>query len=406
MVDKTDVILVLNTGSSSLKCTVYAADGSGKKLAHATASNIGLTHAALTIEDADDHDAIPLDASDHADALNLIVTWLAENTPINKVVAVGHRVVHGGPRLKEVEHITEAVLKELHRIAEFDAEHIKVELEIIHAARELYPQAVQVACFDTGFFRDLPDRSQRLPIARRFHEKGLRRYGFHGLSYQYLMGALQEAAHDDLKTKRVVFAHLGSGASMCAVKNGVPIDTTMGLTPAGGIPMSTRSGDIDPGIAVFLVKHEHMDADELNDVFNFQSGLLGMSGTTPDMKLLLENESADPRAHEAVDVFCYQVKKTIGAYAAAMGGLDYVVISGGMGEQAPKIRKRICEGLEFLGIEMNDAANQAGEKIISAGGSAVSVYVLPTDESTTIYEGVQKIMDKVIKKRGQYEARQ
>lgn len=400
MAETKDVILVLNTGSSSLKCTVYEAGSHAVKIAHATASNIGLTHATLKIEDADDASEIPLAAADHGEALQMVVVWLRENTPMKNVVAVGHRVVHGGPKLKEVEHITESVLKELHRIAEFDAEHIKVELEIIHAAQELYPNALHVACFDTGFFRDLPDRAQRLPIPRRYSEKGLKRYGFHGLSYQYLYGALQKVSGDDLQTKRVVFAHLGSGASMCAVKNGAVIDTTMGLTPAGGIPMSTRSGDIDPGVAVFLVKHEHMDADELNDIFNFQSGLLGMSGTTPDMKVLLEQEAIDPRAHEAVEAFCYQVKKTIGAYAAAMGGLDYIVISGGMGEQAPKIRWRICEGLEFLGVRLGQGANDAAKELISLPESTVSVYVLPTDEWATIYDGVQKIMDKVNKKEG------
>jgi acetate kinase len=239
----------------------------------------------------------------------------------------------------------------------------------------------QVACFDTAFHHDLPDVARLLAIPRHYETQGIRRYGFHGLSYAFVMDELR---HLDAANGRLVLAHLGNGVSLAAVRDGKSIDTTMGLTPASGVPMSTRSGDIDPGLALYLAEREGMDVTQYNDLVNFRSGLLGISETTSDMQELLESEAEDSRAKAAIDLFCYQIKKSIGSLATALGGLDTLVFTGGMGEDAPKIRARICQGLEFLGIELEAARNEAGDGLISSDNGRVAVRVIHTDEASTI----------------------
>jgi acetate kinase len=241
-----------------------------------------------------------------------------------------------------------------------------------------------VACFDTAFHHDLPRVAQLLPIPRRYEVQGVRRYGFHGLSYAFLMGELARLAGAEVAQGRVILAHLGNGASLAAVNRGKPMDTSMSFTPTAGVPMSTRTGDLDPGLVWYLARTEHMDAKGFNEMVNFKSGLLGVSETSSDMRDLLEHEKQDVRAAEAVALFCYQVKKWIGAFAAALGGLDTLVFAGGIGENAPPVRARICDGLGFLGIELDEKQNATNEGVISGKTSGITVRVIPTDEERMI----------------------
>jgi acetate kinase len=256
------------------------------------------------------------------------------------------------------------------------------------------PDAVHVACFDTAFHHDLPTRARLLPIPRRFMAEGVRRYGFHGLSYAYIVEELRRVEGEAAANGKVIIAHLGSGVSLAALQGGKSIDTTMSLTPASGVPMSTRSGDLDPGLGLYLSRTQGLNVQRFNEMVNFESGLLGISETTADMEKLLELEAADERAKDAVDVFCYQVQKSIGSLAAALGGLNTLVFTGGMGENAPKIRARVCEGLEFLGITLDGERNGAGLRLISADGSQTGVHVIPTDEAVTIARETEKLITR------------
>ncbi len=284
---------------------------------------------------------------------------------------MGHRVVHGGPKYSEPERITPEMVAELHNLQPFDPDHLPEEILLTEAFHYRFPNLVQVACFDTAFHHDLPRVAQLFPIPRRYEAKGVRRYGFHGLSYAFLMEELARIAGPQAARGRVILAHLGNGASLAAVHEGKSVDTSMGLTPTGGVPMSTRSGDLDPGLVWYLERTEKITAKKFNEMVNFQSGLLGVSETSSDMHDLLKRETVDVRAAEAVALFCYQVKKWIGAFAAALGGVDTLVFAGGIGENAPVIRARICDGLGFLGIELEEKRNLANAAVISteAGGS-------------------------------------
>ncbi|NDP48223.1 MAG: acetate/propionate family kinase [Sulfuriferula multivorans] len=308
------------------------------------------------------------------------------------------RVVHGGPLYCEPQRITVDMVEELRRLSPFDPEHLPQEILLTEAFHTRFPDLPQVACFDTAFHHDLPRVARMLPIPRRFEERGVRRYGFHGLSYAFLMEELARVAGAETARGRVILAHLGNGASLAAVRNGQSMDTSMGFTPAAGVPMSTRSGDLDPGLVWYLARTEKMDAKQFNEMVNSQSGLLGMSETSSDMRDLLELEMQDVRAAEAVALFCYQVKKWIGAYAAALGGLDTLVFAGGIGEYAPTVRARICEGLGFLGIELDEKRNTANEGVISKGASRVAVRVMHTDEEVMIAKSVCRVLNLPIER--------
>jgi acetate kinase len=301
-------------------------------------------------------------------------------------------VVHGGPKYSEPQRITPAMVKELHQLQPFDPEHLPEEILLTEAFYRRFPDLVQVACFDTAFHHDLPRVARLFPIPRRYEAQGVRRYGFHGLSYAFLMEELARQAGPEAARGRVILAHLGNGASLAAVYAGKPVDTSMGLTPAGGIPMSTRSGDLDPGLVWYLERTEKITAKKFNEMVNFQSGLLGISETSSDMQDLLEHETTDVRAAEAVTMFCYQAKKTIGAYAAALGGLDTLVFAGGIGENSPVIRTRICEGLGFLGIEVEQARNAQSTALISTDTGRVAVHVIHTDEEYMIARTVCRVL--------------
>ena len=249
------------------------------------------------------------------------------------------------------------MIGELRRLSPFDPEHMPEDILLIEAFQRRFPALPQVACFDTAFHHDLPRVARMLPIPRRYEAQGVRRYGFHGLSYAFLMEELARLGDPAATAGRVILAHLGNGASLAAVRGGKPVDTSMSFTPTAGVPMSTRSGDLDPGLGWYLARTENMSAEQFNAMVNFKSGLLGISETSSDMRDLLQCEAKDVRAAEAVALFCYQVKKWIGAFAAALGGLDTLVFAGGIGENAATVRARICEGLGFLGIELDHARN-------------------------------------------------
>lgn len=361
-----------------MKLAVFASDGS-QKLFDAAVTNIGTSSSALVT-----NETKPVEATNHTAAANVLLEWLAGNITVADVCAVGYRIVHGGPKYYESCVVTDEVLDDLKQLAVFDPEHLPVELNLVGSFKRLLPNATHVACFDTAFHHGLPARAQLLPLPRKFVEKGLRRYGFHGLSYAFIVEELRRVEGDAAANGKVIIAHLGSGASLAALQNGASIETTMSMTPASGIPMSTRAGDLDPSLSFYFAKTEGCDTEAFNRMINFESGLLGISETTADMKKLLQIEHDDPRAKDAVDIFCYNVRKQIGALAAALSGLNTLVFTGGMGEDAPKIRARVCSDLEFLGVKLDDYRNQNGERLISADGATVGVHVIHTDEAVVI----------------------
>ncbi len=330
-------------------------------------------------------------ASDHLSAANFLIDWLDQHVGLTHVMAVGHRVVHGMQHT-EPERVSQALLDELHRISSYDPDHLPHEIALIEAFRQRYPHLPQVACFDTAFHHTLPRVAQLLPIPRRFDALGIRRYGFHGLSYAYLMQELAQVAGTKAAQGRVILAHLGNGASLAAVRDGRSIDTSMGFTPSGGLPMGTRPGDLDPGVAWYLMQSVNLTPAQFNQLINHESGLLGVSETSSDMRDLIGQEATDVRAAEAIALFCYQVKKWVGAYAAALGGLDTLVFAGGIGENASVIRDRICEDLAFLGIELEEKRNVANASVISAAASRVTVRVMRTDEELMIARSVWNIV--------------
>jgi acetate kinase len=286
------------------------------------------------------------------------------------------------------EIVTQDLLDELHRIRPYDPDHLPREIELIEAFRRRHPKLPQVACFDTAFHCTMPRVAKLLPIPRRFDAKGIQRYGFHGLSYAYLMEELARLGDPAAATGRVILAHLGNGASLAAVRDGKSMDTSMGFTPTAGLVMSTRSGDLDPGLAPYLARTEQMTTPQFYEMVNHRSGLLGVSEISSDMRDLLAQEAGDVRAAEAVALFCYQAKKWIGSFVAALGGLDTLVFAGGIGENSPLVRARICEGLSVLGIELNESRNAQSAGVISTNASRAKVRVLRTDEELMIARSV------------------
>ncbi len=282
------------------------------------------------------------------------------------------------------ERVTQELLDELRRISPFDPDHMPDEIALMEAIRRRWPAVPQVACFDTAFHRRMPRVARLLPIPRKYDRLGIERYGFHGLSYEYLMEELARVAGPEVARGRVILAHLGAGASLAAVRDGRSIDTTMAFTPTAGLPMATRTGDLDPGLFSFLARSEQISAEGFHDLVNHHCGLLGVSETSGDVRDLLSREATDVRAAEALAMFCYQTKKWIGAMAAALHGLDTLVFAGGIGENSPQVRSRICDGLHFLGVELDPARNQVNAPLISTDTSRAPVRVIPTDEELMI----------------------
>jgi acetate kinase len=387
-------ILTVNGGSSSIKFALYQMGAQPQKGLHGKIDRIGLLGTSFAFDDParKQQDELDIDERDHRSAANFLLDWLDEQIGLSSITAVGHRVVNGGAKYREPHPITRAVLEELRRISAFAPEHLPSEIDLIDMIDERMPGVPQLACFDTAFHRDMPRVARILPIPRRFASKGVERYGFHGRSYEFLMEELARVAGVDAAKGRVILCHLGNGSSLAAVSNGESVDTSMGFTPAAGVPMSTRSGDLDPGLVWYLAQAEQMTAQQFHRMINQDSGLLGISETSSDLRDLLGREASDVRAADAVALFCYQVKKWIGAFAAALGGLDTLVFSGGIGENAPAIRARICEGLRFLGVHLDENRNAAGEPVISADQAHVQVRVIRTDEDVIIARAVFRML--------------
>ncbi len=377
------MVLAVNAGSSSLKFAVFDGGESSAKRLAGSVERIGSANASFTL-DADAPREV--DASDHAAALALVLQTLEARGLA--FAAVGHRIVHGGPHYLAPTRVDGALLAELRRISPFDPEHLPAELSLIEAFERARPGLPQVACFDTAFHRDLPRESRLLPIPRKYEGEGIRRYGFHGLSYAYLTRTL--AAEPGGLPARLIIAHLGNGASIAAIRDGRSIDTTMAFTPTAGLPMSRRSGDLDPGLVAYLARTEGMGPPEFHEMVNTRSGLLGISETSSDVRDLLAREAVDGRAADALAVFCHAVKKTVGAYAAALGGLDALVFAGGVGEHAAPLRARICDGLGFLGVALDARRNEAHATVISAG--RVTVRVMRTDEESEIARATTEVL--------------
>ncbi len=317
-------------------------------------------------------------------AADVVLDWLEDKIGRKAIAGAGFRVVHGGPRYHHPELVTADLIAELRRLIPLDVDHLPGEIALIERFQQQWPGLALIACFDTAFHHDLPRVAQIVPIARRLTAAGVRRYGFHGLSYAYLLEELERLAGPEQAQGRVILLHLGSGASMAAVQHGRSIDTTMGFTPASGLVMSTRSGDIDPGLPWFLARTAGLTPERFHALINHESGLLGVSETSPDFRDLLSRRDHDPRAAEALALFTYQAKKAIGSFAAALGGVDVVVFSGGIGENSPEARAAICEGLSFLGITLDEDRNHSNAPLISADDARTPVRVIRTDEESMI----------------------
>jgi len=385
-------ILTINGGSSSIKFALYQTGEPLKRGLHGKIDRVGMSGTSLTFNDptTNQQDSFKL-APDAKSEASFLMDWLEEQKDFESVQAVGHRVVHGMQHTAPLL-VTRELLDELHHVSPYDPDHLPSEIELIETVRQRHPKLPQVACFDTAFHRTMPRVAKLLPVPRRYDAKGVQRYGFHGLSYAYLMEELARLGDPAATTGRVILAHLGNGASMAAVRNGKSIDTSMSFTPTSGLVMSTRSGDLDPSLGPYLARNEQMTTEQFFKMVNHESGLRGVSEISSDMRDLLAQEAHDIRALEAVALFCYQAKKWIGSFAAALGGLDTFVFAGGIGENAPRVRDRICDGLGFLGIEIEEKRNAASDGVISTDASRTTVRVIPTDEDLMIARSVRGIL--------------
>ncbi|HVU33721.1 MAG TPA: acetate/propionate family kinase [Opitutaceae bacterium] len=387
-------VLTVNGGSSSIKFALFETGPSLPRVLEGKIEGVGLPQGTFSVKRRDKGGDVcrAVNLPDHTAAVAGLIAWVDENIGTGALAAVGHRVVHGGPKYWEPQRITPAMIEELHQLSPFDPEHLPEEILLTEAFHRRFPDLPQVACFDTAFHHDLPRVARQLPIPRRFEAKGVRRYGFHGLSCAYLMQELGRLAGPAAASGRVILAHLGNGASVTAVSGGRSIDTSMSFTPAAGLPMSSRSGDLDPGLAWYLFRAENVTAKQFHHMVNHESGLLGVSETSSDMRELLLREPEDVRAAEAVALFCYQARKWICALGGALEGLDVLVFSGGIGENGPEVRARICRGLGWLGVRLDESRNRAGAAVISSDDSPVSVRVIRTDEEIMIATAVLRVL--------------
>jgi len=388
-------LLTLNSGSSSVKAALYDARDNGEiLLLSMNASRIGSIDGTLTVQDA--HGQTLLDdkqhLSSHLTVIQTIIGFLSTRSDDGQLDGVAHRVVHGGEKYREPCLITPDVVATLRSLVPLAPEHLPSAINGIEAVTKLNARLPQVACFDTAFHAHLPPVAYRYALPRALTGEGVRRYGFHGLSYEYVVSEL--TALDPASTRRAIIAHLGNGASMAAVRGGQSADTSMGFTPTAGLVMGTRVGDLDPGVVLYLEQHKGMGAEDVETLLNKQSGLLGVSGTSADMRDLLARAPLDAHAAEAIALFCYQAKKYIGAYAAVLGGLDTLVFTGGIGENSAVVRANICDGLRFLGIELDDTCNASSEAVISHPGSPVTVRVVKTDEDLMIARHARRVLSQ------------
>jgi acetate kinase len=385
-------ILTINGGSSSIRFAVFEFGARSARIFDGEIERIGTADAALTVRRAGGQPSVlKIDAGEAKSAVDALVGWLQGQGKDAEPQGIGHRVVHGMQHL-DPERVTPQLIAELKRLEPYDPEHLPREIELIETLQLRYAQVPQAVCFDTAFHRNMPRVARQLAIPRRFFDRGVQRYGFHGLSYTFLMAELARLGDAAAHRGRVILAHLGSGASMAAVLDGTGIDTSMAFTPTAGLVMGTRSGDLDPGLMDYLLRTGPLSAQQLQTMVNHESGMLGLSETSADVRDLLERESRDARAREALDLFCYQAKKWIGSFSAALGGLDTLVFAGGIGENSAAIRERICAGLQYLGVQIDGALNAQHAAVISASGAPVKVRVIHTDEESVIAASAARVL--------------
>lgn len=391
-------VLTINGGSSSIKFALYELSFELPRLFHGEIEGIGTQHAKLNFSidsgsvNTEKKEAIRAD--NYEAAAVILMTFLTTEVVFDFVKAIGHRIVHGMDHV-EPKIITPELVEELKKICAYDPEHLPGEIKLIELLGNRYPHVTQVACFDTSFHTAMPDVAKWLAIPRKYDNKGVKRYGFHGLSYSYLMEEIERIAGNEAAQGRIILAHLGNGASLAAVNKGKCMDTSMGFTPASGLPMSTRCGDLDPGVAWYFMEIEKFNAEQFADMINHQSGLLGISETSSDMRELLKMQHEDIHASDAIELFCYQTKKWIGSFTAVLGGIDTVVFSGGIGEHASEVRSNICYSLAFLGIELDELKNMNNESVISSSSSSVTVRVIKTNEEVMIAKLVSSLLESV-----------
>ena len=387
-------ILTINGGSSSVKFALFETTEEFNRLLSGKVERIGSADTEMEITDhatgKTEHQAVV--AAEHASVIQPLARFIEKKVDFGQIAAVVHRIVHGGIRYSEPALITPDMLVYLEQISPYDPEHLPMEIAMIRTFTHYYPNLRQVACFDTAFHRDMPRIAKILSIPRRYFDEGVQRYGFHGISYSFLMDELERSAGKAEASGRVILAHLGNGASMAVVLSEKSIDTSMAFTPTAGLVMGTRTGDIDPGLAAFLAHTEKMTPTQFYKMANYQSGMLGVSGKSSDMQDLLKMEKDDPNAADAIALFCYTARKFIGAYAAVLNGLDTLVFSGGIGENSALIRARICNGLDFLGLELDPSQNEANAPLISTAVSRVSVRVIRTDEELQMARSGRRVL--------------
>ncbi len=390
MTDPKELILTINSGSSSIKFALYQSD-TLSKIFEGKIDHIGMDDTYVFTKDLATNTETRTEISG-LNPVTEVMSLLDSIIPSQSLRGIGHRVVHGETIYHESTRIDATVIEVLHTLIALAPRHLPAEIDLIEACAIHFPSVPQYACFDTGFYKNLPRVSQLLPLPREYESKGVRRYGFHGLSLEYLMAYLVEEMHESIETKKIILAHLGSGASLTAVKNGFPVDTSMGFTPASGIPMGTRSGDIDPSLFEFFTRTIGLSQEEFTHMVNYESGIKGVSGITADMEKLLEYAPRSEPATEAITFFCHQVRKQIGALSAIMGGVDMIVFTGGIGEKSAPIRKLICADLEFLGIELDVDANEDNDACISTSTSPVTLYAVSTNEEESIAKHVHEAL--------------
>ncbi len=379
-------ILTINSGSSSIKFSLYVIGGGERLVLKGELARIGVSQGFFRAEDHEGNQLTDqkLNLPDHEAALKALFDWLQGHEIGRDIHAVGHRLVHGGTAHVRPQLVSPALLKDLKLLIPLAPDHLPQEIKWLEALHRYYPHLPQVVCFDTAFHRGMPEVARRYALPEPLFRAGLQHYGFHGLSYEYLTQELAREAAPRQAYGRLIIAHLGNGASLAAIKDGRSLDTTMGLTPAGGLVMSTRSGDLDPGVLLYLLQEKGMTPAALNHLINHQAGLMGISEITSDMQDLLAREDTQAEAALAVGIFCYQARKFIGALATVLGGLDTFVFTGGIGENSATIRARICANLEFLGIHLDRYLNNENRPVISRKGSPVTVRVMKANEELMI----------------------
>ncbi|EAT58961.1 acetate/propionate family kinase [Chlorobium ferrooxidans] len=387
-------ILAFNTGSSSIKFALYEVGEESRVIFSGSLTRIGSSGGSYSLFDGGGRSLASESASveDHVAACEFVFSRLTSYFAALRPDAIGHRMVHGGPLFSEPQVVTRQLIASLEELSPFAPEHLPPALKALRHLEKLFPGTLQVACFDTSFHATMPSVAKLYALPQSVRSAGVRRYGFHGLSYEYILGELLKQASPGKLEGRIIMAHLGHGASMVAVRDGRSIETTMGFSPAGGLVMSTRTGDLDPGVILFLLEQGRMTPAEIKELVTRRSGLLGISGRTDDMRELLNAEEADSAAREAVELFCYQARKSLGSLAAVLGGVDRLIFSGGIGENSAEIRSRLSAGLEFLGIRIDEAKNREHAAVISHEEGAVEINIINTNEELMIARHTLKVL--------------